>query len=125
MIWAAKKAFSILGNFYWKIFGGIFLASIWAFVGLILMFTVIGFPLAMECFKIAYINYKPFGKKIILIPNRSFASIIWLLTVGWIIGVLSLFNALLSCATIIGLPLAGQWFKVCRLAFFPFCSVWA
>ncbi|MDE6275425.1 MAG: hypothetical protein K2M75_02675 [Clostridia bacterium] len=124
MIWALKKAFSAAGNFYWKIFGGIFLATLWAAIGLALMFSVLGFPIALDCFKIAYVNYKPFGKRIVLIPNRIFASIIWLVSVGWIIGSISIFNALLSCATIIGLPLLKQWLKVCKLAFFPFCSVW-
>ncbi|MCX4363601.1 MAG: hypothetical protein OSJ74_09525, partial [Clostridia bacterium] len=109
---------------YWKIFGGIFLAVLWAFVGIALMFSVIGFPIALDCFKIAYVNYKPFGKKIVLVPDRIFASIVWIISIGWILGGISFFNALLSCATLIGLPLAGQWLKVCRLAFFPFCSVW-
>ena len=125
MIWALKKAFSVLGNFYWKIFGGIFLATLWATVGVVLLFSVLGFPIAMDCFKIAYLNYKPFGKKIVLVPNRIFASIIWFVSIGWIIGSICLFNALVSCATVIGLPLFSQWLKVCKLAFFPFCSVWA
>ena len=125
MVWAIKKAFRIAGNFYWKIFGGIFLATLWTLIGIALMFTVVGYPIALDCFRIAYVNYKPFGKKIVLIPNRILASIVWFFTVGWIIGGISLTNALLSCATVIGLPLANQWFKVCRLAFFPFCSVWA
>ena len=125
MIWALKKAFSALGNFYLKVFGGIFLATLWAIVGVILLFSVLGFPIAMDCFKIAYLNYKPFGKKIVLIPNRIFASIVWFVSIGWLIGSICLFNALISCATVIGLPLLNQWLKVCKLAFFPFCSVWA
>ncbi len=124
MVWAIKKVFRTAGNLYWKIFGGIFLAVLWAFVGIALMFSVIGFPIALDCFKIAYVNYKPFGKKIVLVPDRIFASIVLIISIGWILGGISFFNALLSCATLIGLPLAGQWLKVCRLAFFPFCSVW-
>ena len=124
MVWAIKKVFRTAGNLYWKIFGGIFLAVLWAFVGIALMFSVIGFPIALDCFKIAYVNYKPFGKKIVLVPDRIFASIVWIISIGWILGGISFFNALLSCATLIGLPLAGQWLKVCRLAFIPFCSVW-
>lgn len=124
MLWAIKKVFSALGNFYWKVFGGIFLAMLWVGIGLILLFSVLGFPLALDCFKIAYLNYKPFGKKIVLIPNRIIASIIWFVCLGWLIGSISLLNALISCATLIGLPLIKQWLKVCKLAFFPFCSVW-
>ncbi len=125
MIWAIKKVFRAIGNFYWKIFGGIFLATLWVGIGAFLLFSVLGFPLALDCFKIAYLNYKPFGKKIILIPNRIFASIVWFVSLGWIIGSISLLNALISCATVIGIPLINQWLKVCKLAFFPFCSVWA
>lgn len=124
MVWAVKKVIKMLGNFYWKIFGGIFLATLWAILGITLMFSVVGFPIALDCFKIAYVNYKPFGKKIILVPDRIFASIVWLLSIGWILGIISLVNALISCATLIGLPLVGQWLKVCKLALFPFCSVW-
>ena len=124
MVWAIKKVFRTAGTLYLKIFGVIFLELLFEFVGIALMFSVIGFPIALDCFKIAYVNYKPFGKKIVLVPDRIFASIVWIISIGWILGGISFFNALLSCATLIGLPLAGQWLKVCRLAFFPFCSVW-
>jgi len=124
MLWALKKVFRFAGNFYWKIFGGIFLSILWYLIGAALLFSVIGFPLSLECFKIGWLNYKPFGKKVALVVDRPLISIIWLLSFGWIIGSVSLVNAIFSCATLFGLPLAGQWFKICRLAFFPFCSVW-
>ncbi len=124
MLWALRKAFRIAGNFYWKIFGGIFLSLIWYAVGVVLLFSVIGFPLSLECFRIGWLNYKPFGKKVALIPDRPIISLIWFLTAGWAIGIVSIVNALFSCLTLVGIPLVGQWVKICRLAFFPFCSVW-
>lgn len=124
MVWAIKKILKIAGNFYWKIFGGIFIAGIWFFVGFVLLFTVIGFPYSLQCFRISWLVYKPFGKDVVLITNHPFASVIWFFGIGWILGSICIFNAVLSCATIAGFPLVKQWLKVCRLAFFPFCGVW-
>lgn len=124
MVWILRKIFKIAGNFYWKIFGGIFLASIWFVLGFILLFTVVGFPYSMQCFRISWLTYKPFGKNLVLISNHRIASFLWFVSIGWILGSISVLNAILSCATIVGFPLLGQWLKVCRLAFFPFCGVW-
>lgn len=124
MRWFAKKAFRIAGNVYWKIFGGIFVAGIWLAVGLALMFSVVGFPLSLECFRIGWLAYKPFGKSVVLIVKRPIASFLWLISFGWIIGSVCIVNAIVSCATLVGFPLALQWLKICRLAFFPFCAEW-
>lgn len=124
MTWVLKKSLRMAGNFYWRVFGGIFISVIWLVIGIVLMFSVVGFPLSLQCFRIGWLVYKPFGKNVALIVNRPLASFLWLITFGWMIGTLCLVNALVSCATLIGFPLAGQWFKVCRLAFFPFCAVW-
>ncbi|MDE5616166.1 MAG: hypothetical protein K2I78_00065 [Clostridia bacterium] len=124
MWWAIKKAFRFAGNFYWKIFGGFFLSLLWYAVGTVMLFSVIGFPVSIECFRIGWLNYKPFGKDVALIFDRPILSLLWLVTFGWIIGIISLVNAIVSSLTVVGLPLVGQWVKVCRLAFFPFCSVW-
>ena len=124
MWWAIKKAFRFAGNFYWKVFGGFFLSLLWYAVGIVMLFSVIGFPVSIECFRIGWLNYKPFGKDFALVFDRPVLSVLWLLTFGWAIGLISLVNALISSLTVVGLPLVGQWFKVCRLAFFPFCSVW-
>ncbi|MDE6189883.1 MAG: hypothetical protein K2G37_06335 [Clostridia bacterium] len=124
MLWVIRNVFRIVGNFYWKIFGGFFLSLLWYAVGTVLLFSVVGFPLSVECFRIGWLNYKPFGKSVALIFDRPIISLLWLITFGWVIGVISLVNAIFSCLTVVGLPLVGQWVKVCRLAFFPFCSVW-
>ena len=124
MLWAIKKALRFAGNFYWKVFGGFFLSLLWYAVGMILLFSVIGFPLSTECFRIGWLNYKPFGKRVALVFDRPILSLLWFFTFGWAIGIVSIVNALISSLTIVGLPLVGQWVKVCRLAFFPFCSVW-
>ena len=54
----------LLGNLLWAIFGGLFCALEWVFVGLLLCVTVIGIPWGKQCFKLAGLSLNPFGKKI-------------------------------------------------------------
>ena len=111
------------GNAYWKIFGGFVLAVMWSAAGTLLACTLIGFPIALRCYKYAYISYKPFGHRVTLVPGKNIViSIAWACTAGAVMGFICLTGAFISCATIVGLPAVWQWLKIGRLGMFPFSS---
>ncbi len=60
-IFANMKTF---GNIVWLIFGGIATAVLYYVAGLLACITVIGIPLGMAHFKIAFAAVFPFGREI-------------------------------------------------------------
>ncbi len=55
----------IIMNIIWIIFGGLWIALTHLLFGIILAITVIGFPFALQHFKLAKLCILPFGKRII------------------------------------------------------------
>lgn len=53
-----------LGNILWLILGGIIIAVIYYFVGLLLCITIVGIPWGLQHFKMAIGSIFPFGKEI-------------------------------------------------------------
>lgn len=56
---------SLLGNVIWFFFGGFELALAHLFVGLVLMITIVPFPLGVASLKMAGLALAPFGKRIV------------------------------------------------------------
>ena len=111
----------LLGNIIWFIFGGFIASLIWVFFGVVLAITIIGIPLASQCFKFAELVLTPFGKDVQLnINKRPVANIFWVVLFGWEMALGYLAIALFFAVTIIGLPFAIQWAKLSKLALFPF-----
>jgi uncharacterized membrane protein YccF (DUF307 family) len=111
----------LIANIIWMIFGGIWTALAWLFLGILLCITIIGIPFGKQCFKAAKLTLAPFGKKV----NTNFgkhpiANVIWVILCGWGMGVGYLFSGIACCVTIIGIPLGLQAFKMMQLAFLPF-----
>lgn len=110
-----------IGNFFWKLFGGVAYTAVWFFFAITLSLTIIGYPLGLRCFKIGYLVWKPFGKNVVLsIERYPISNIIWGLTAGLVLGLASFISGILFALSIFGLPLSKQWFKVSKLSFFPF-----
>ena len=122
MAYVVRKTLSIIGNFYWKIFGGVVLWALWFAVAVIFALTIIGFPFALLFFRISWVAFKPFGKSVVMVEKHLIWSVIWFFSVGLVLGMYCVFNMLISMATIVGLPLTKQWFKMAKLSFFPFCT---
>ena len=113
----------LLGNVIWLIFGGFFASLLWVFFGILLTITIIGIPLATQCFKFAELVLTPFGKDVSLkFDKRPIANIIWAVLIGWEMALGYLAIALFFAVTIIGIPFAIQWVKLSKLALFPFGS---
>ncbi len=110
-----------IANSMWKIVGGLFLALFWTAVAVALSLTLIGFPIALKCYRIAYFAWKPFGRCwVVSIVKHPVFNIVWGLTVGLFFLMFSIFWVALLSITIIGLPFAYQWLKVMRVTIFPF-----
>ncbi len=111
----------VIANSMWKIVGGLFLALFWTAVAVALSLTLIGFPIALKCYRIAYFAWKPFGRcGVVSIVKHPVFNIVWGLTVGLFFLMFSIFWVALLSITIIGLPFAYQWLKVMRVTIFPF-----
>ena len=55
---------NFLGNILWLVLGGLLIALIYYFVGLLMCVTIVGIPWGMQHFKMAIGSIFPFGKKI-------------------------------------------------------------
>lgn len=51
-------------NVIWILFGGLELAIVFLFLGLIWCITIIGIPFGKQCFKFAKLSFMPFGATI-------------------------------------------------------------
>jgi uncharacterized membrane protein YccF (DUF307 family) len=114
-----------LGNIIWLVFGG-FLIFLEYLVGAILLsLTIVGIPFGLQVFKLAGMALWPFDKTI---GYKGYApgclstimNIIWLLVGGIWIALSHLVFGLLLGITIVGIPWAGQHFKLMSLALAPF-----
>lgn len=117
---ALRFVLKSIGNLYWKVFGGVALCLIWFALGVAAALTVVGAPLAVSFFRIGRFVYKPFGKKVTLVPSAPVVGTLWAATGGVAVGVFSMIFALLSAATVVALPIAFQWIKVAVASVFPF-----
>ena len=114
---------SCLGNLVWIIFGGFFTSLGWLLIGCIWCVTIIGIPVGLQCFKMAKLQFAPFGKDIVTVDSGvgSFLlNILWLIFGGLELALANIIAAVLLCVTIIGIPFAVQCIKMAKLALMPF-----
>lgn len=113
-----------LGNLLWCLFGGLFSALSWTLAGLFWCITIVGIPVGMQCFKFANLSLFPFGKEILYAggaPSLLF-NLLWLLLSGLPLAISHTIWGCVLCLTIVGIPFGLQFFKIARLALFPFGS---
>ena len=113
--------FHFLSNIIWILFGGIWLALLWVFAGILLCISIVGIPLGVQCFKAAKLSFAPYGKKVILnYGEHPIANTVWAIVGGWEMAIAYFLFGILNCVTVVGIPRGIQCFKVMKLAFFPF-----
>ncbi len=111
----------LIGNIIWFILGGIWLGIGWTLAGIVLCITVIGIPLGLQCFKAAKLTFAPFGKAVnIRFDAHPIANVLWAIFIGWGMALGYLVAGVLSCCTVVGIPVGLQAFKLMKLAFLPF-----
>lgn len=114
---------SCLGNIIWIIFGGFFNALGWFMFGCLWCITIVGIPVGIQCFKMASLQFAPFGKEIVTKDDSSmnlFLNILWLIFGGLELCIANLISAFFLCITIIGIPFAMQSLKLAKLSLMPF-----
>lgn len=114
---------SCLGNIIWFVFGGLIASIQWFLTGLLWCITIVGIPIGMQCFKLAKLQFAPFGKEIITTNDSSMGfllNILWLIFGGLPLVITNLISALLLSITIIGIPFAAQSLKMAKLSLAPF-----
>ena len=111
-----------LGNLIWFFCGGLWQGLSWGLAGILWSITIIGIPIGQQCFKLATLAFFPFGKDVEYGGGTlSFlANILWMIFSGIPLALVAVFNGLLLCITIIGIPFGLQCFKIAKLALFPF-----
>ncbi len=111
-----------LGNIIWIICGGLVSAIGWWAAGVLWCITIVGIPVGLQCFKLSSISLNPFGKEIVDEGGvfSLLLNILWLCASGIELAVANAFIGLILCVTIIGIPFGKQFFKIARVALFPF-----
>ena len=114
-----------LGNIIWLVVGGLAIALIYYFVGLLLCITFIGIPFGLQLFKLGTYALWPFGRELVDGPGEPgcvsvVMNLIWILLGWWEIALLHLFCGLIFCVTVIGIPWGLQHFKMAVSSIFPF-----
>lgn len=118
-------------NLIWFVFGGLFGAILWTFVGIVFMLSIAGLPWALASFRIAGFVLWPFGKEIV--RRDSFTgkkdlgtgclgtglNVIWFLVAGWWLALFHLTCAFLEAITIIGIPFAKKDLEIAYLTLAP------
>lgn len=114
---------SFIGNVFWFLLGGMPLALLWMLAGVFWFFTIVGIPIARQCFKLAALQFAPFGKRVVDADRTGIslvANIFWLIFGGVELALANLAVGLVYAMSIIGLPFAMQCLKLARLSLMPF-----
>lgn len=114
---------SCLGNIIWIIFGGFFNSLAWIGAGVLWCITIVGIPVGLQCFKMAGLQFAPFGKEIVMVDNGGgslILNILWLVFGGLELCIANLISAFFLCITIVGIPFAKQSLKLAALSLMPF-----
>ena len=114
---------NFLGNVIWFLFGGLIQGLLWIFWGVLWSITIIGLPIGIQCFKLASLQFCPFGKEIVTTNDSSTSfllNVLWLFFGGFTLALGNLIAGIGMCVTIIGIPFGLQAFKLARLSLMPF-----
>lgn len=111
-----------LGNIIWFLACGLWEGFSWVIAGLLWSITIIGIPIGKQCFKLASLTFFPFGKEIEYGGGSVsvIANVFWLIFSGIPLACVAVFNGILLCITIIGIPFGLQCFKIAKLSLMPF-----
>ena len=119
-----KYVVFFVGNFIWKLLGGVWLAAFWFLLGVLFTCTIIGYPIAVNCFRIGWLCLKPTNKRVgVYFEKYLFLNVLWIFLVGWMVIPYAVLSIALHIVSIFGIPLVLQWIKVCKVCMFPFGAI--
>lgn len=114
---------SLIGNIIWIVVGGLPIALLWFIAGTFWGVTIVGIPIAKQCFKLARLQLAPFGTRVEDSGSGGLsllANVFWIVLGGIELAVINLVEAAIFAVTIIGIPLARQSVKMAQLSLAPF-----
>ncbi|MDD7794946.1 YccF domain-containing protein [Clostridium sp. 'White wine YQ'] len=114
---------SFFGNIIWIVFGGLIHSIAWLFFGALWCLTIVGIPIGVQCFKMASLQFAPFGKEVVTVDNGGvafLANILWIIFGGIELALGNLISGVILCLTIVGIPFGLQFFKLAQLSLMPF-----
>lgn len=116
---------NFIGNLLWLLLGGILVAVIYFFVGLLMCITIIGIPFGIQLFKLGGYALWPFGHELADKPGEPgclgiVMNLVWILLGWWEIALIHLVCGLIFCITLVGIPFGIQHFKLALSSIFPF-----
>lgn len=111
-------------NVIWLIFGGIELALLYIFFGVVACILIITIPVGVASFRMAAFVLWPFGRTVVRQPGAGVGStlmnIVWFVFAGLWLAIGHLFTAALQAITIVGIPLAVANVKLIPVSCFPY-----
>ena len=115
------------GNFLWLIFGGLIGAIILFIYGILACCTIIGIPFGIQFFKMANLMLSPYGADVFRKQTDGSVgclatglNLLWLLLGGLWLALALLLCGVFCFVTVIGIPIALQYFKFAKLVLSPF-----
>ncbi len=112
-----------IGNILWLILNGIWMALVWAFIGVLLSITIVLLPFGDSVSRCANFALWPFGREAVPSPTArrggTVGNILWFIP-GVFLAISYAVSGVALCITIIGIPFGIQSFKFVPLALFPF-----
>ena len=109
------------GNVIWLILFGLFTGALLFIYGVIFCITLVGIPIGLKYFKLAFLALWPFGATVNAnFEEHPFGNGIWLVCGGLSVAALEFLLGIILCVTIIGIPFAKQCFKLARYSISPF-----
>lgn len=110
-----------LGNILWFVPCGLIAGLIWFVLGLVWCVTLVGIPVGIKCFKMAGLNFFPFGKTVETnFEDHPFGNTLFLVFGGLLFAIFEFIIGCVLSVTIIGIPFAKQNFKIAKYALRPF-----
>ena len=110
-------------NIIWLVFGGFWLAILYAIAGIIGCILIITIPFGLQAFKMSVFTLWPFGRMLVKKPEAGAASavgnVLWLILFGWWLALGHVITAIAQAITIIGLPLAAANLKLIPVSLWP------
>lgn len=113
-----------IANIIWFLFGGLWLALLYVFFGVIACLLIVTIPFGIAAFRMAVYALWPFGKAVVPKPGAGAGSgvlnVIWFVIAGFWLALGHVATALAQSLTIIGIPVAIANLKMIPVTCFPF-----
>lgn len=111
-------------NLIWLLFGGIWLALAYFFVGIVSCLLIVTIPVGVAFMRMGVYVLWPFGKSVVKKPGygpgSTVINVIWFVLLGWMLALIHIVAAAGQALTIVGITNAIVSIKLIPVSCFPF-----